>query len=82
MAIERSKVRHDFCETYGNNCQNVDRYFSLVYYVCYSLFWSYNGSMVNYLSIVFLHPDIALSQAQVSSGSFCFFSRHKTREIL
>jgi len=29
-----------------------------------------------------LHPDIALSQVQVSSGSFCFFSRHKTREIL
>ncbi|BAB02722.1 unnamed protein product [Arabidopsis thaliana] len=26
MAIERSKVRHDFCETYGNNCQNVDRH--------------------------------------------------------
>ncbi|XP_019096388.1 PREDICTED: E3 ubiquitin-protein ligase UPL6-like [Camelina sativa] len=26
MAIERAKVRHDFCETYGNNCQNVDRH--------------------------------------------------------
>ncbi|ESQ48207.1 hypothetical protein EUTSA_v10019984mg [Eutrema salsugineum] len=26
MAIERSKVRRDFCETYGNNCQNVDRH--------------------------------------------------------
>ncbi|CAL9221173.1 unnamed protein product [Arabidopsis halleri] len=26
MASERSKVRHDFCETYGNNCQNVDRH--------------------------------------------------------
>ena len=28
VAIERSKVRREFCETYGNNCQNVDRYFS------------------------------------------------------
>ncbi|KAF8095457.1 hypothetical protein N665_0332s0039 [Sinapis alba] len=26
MAIERSKVRRDFCETYGDNCQNVDRH--------------------------------------------------------
>ncbi|VVB00353.1 unnamed protein product [Arabis nemorensis] len=26
MAIERSKVRHDFCKTYGNNCQNVHRH--------------------------------------------------------
>ncbi|KFK39058.1 hypothetical protein AALP_AA3G195500 [Arabis alpina] len=26
MAIERSKVRHDFCEAYGDNCQNVDRH--------------------------------------------------------
>ncbi|KAH0927084.1 hypothetical protein HID58_019340 [Brassica napus] len=25
VAIERSKVRREFCETYGNNCQNVDR---------------------------------------------------------
>lgn len=34
MATERSKVRHAFCETYGDNCQNVDRYLSLV-----SFFW-------------------------------------------
>ncbi|CAN8259033.1 unnamed protein product [Cochlearia groenlandica] len=26
MAIERSKVRLEFCETYGNKCQNVDRH--------------------------------------------------------
>ncbi|CAF2078239.1 BnaC01g43970D [Brassica napus] len=26
MAIERFKVRRDFCETYGDNCQNVDRH--------------------------------------------------------
>ncbi|KAG5415880.1 hypothetical protein IGI04_003447 [Brassica rapa subsp. trilocularis] len=25
-AIVRSKVRRDFCETYGDNCQNVDRH--------------------------------------------------------
>lgn len=28
VATERSKVRREFCETYGDNCQNVDRYFS------------------------------------------------------
>ncbi|KAG2306063.1 hypothetical protein Bca4012_084888 [Brassica carinata] len=26
VAIERSKVRREFCETYGDNCQNVDRH--------------------------------------------------------
>ncbi|XP_010549016.1 PREDICTED: E3 ubiquitin-protein ligase UPL6 [Tarenaya hassleriana] len=26
MATERSKVRQDFCKTYGNKCQNVDRH--------------------------------------------------------
>ncbi|KAG2271734.1 hypothetical protein Bca4012_073965 [Brassica carinata] len=26
VATERSKVRREFCETYGDNCQNVDRH--------------------------------------------------------
>ncbi|CAH8366671.1 unnamed protein product [Eruca vesicaria subsp. sativa] len=26
MAVERSKLRRNFCETYGDNCQNVDRH--------------------------------------------------------
>ncbi|CAH8374357.1 unnamed protein product [Eruca vesicaria subsp. sativa] len=26
MAVERCKVRRDFCVTYGDNCQNVDRH--------------------------------------------------------
>lgn len=79
MAIERSKVRHDFCETYGNNCQSVDRYFPLRQLFWFKMVRSY---LLWSFLIFFLHSDIALSQVQATSGSFCFFSRHKTREIL
>lgn len=51
VAIERSKVRREFCETYGNNCQNVDRYFSFCLILLLHFFsLSSDCSLVTYLS--------------------------------
>lgn len=38
--------------------------------------------LLTLFDIFFMHSDIVLSQVQVSSGSFCSFSRRKTWEIL